>query len=121
MLPTYRNGQIKFVNKLSYKSKDPQRGDVVAVEYAGKEVLLLKRVIAVPGETFQVRAGEVYINGEPLVEPYIVGKIPSTNGKGVGHTEPIPLGPDEYMILGDNRDLSEGYFNKRRQIIGKVL
>lgn len=121
MLPTYRNGQIKFVNKLSYKSKDPKRGDVVAVEYAGKEVLLLKRVIAVPGETFQVRAGEVYINGEPLVEPYTVGKIPSTNGKGVGHTEPIPLGPDEYMILGDNRDLSEGYFNKRRQIIGKVL
>jgi signal peptidase I len=121
MLPTYRNGQIKFVNKLAYKSKDPQRGDVVAVEYRGKQILLLKRVIAVPGETFQVRNGEVFINGKPLEEPYIKGKIPSQDGKNVGYTDPIPLGPDEYMILGDNRDLSEGFFNKRREIIGKIL
>lgn len=121
MLPTYRNGQIKFVNKLAYKSKSPQRGDVVAVEFRGKQILLLKRVIALPGETFQVRDGEVFINGKPLEEPYTQGKIPAQNGKGVGHTDPIPLGPDEYMILGDNRDLSEGFFNKRRDIIGKIL
>jgi signal peptidase I len=121
MYPTYRNGQIKFVNKLAYMNKEPQRGDVVAVELSGREVLLLKRVIAVPGETFQVLNGEVYINGQPIKEPYAVGKIPPQNGKGYGKTDPIPLGPDEYMILGDNRELSEGYFNKRRQIIGKVL
>jgi len=121
MYPTYRNGQIKFVNKLAYKSKDPQRGDVVAVEFTGKEVLLLKRVIAVPGETVEVRNGDVYINGEALVEPYIKGKIPADRGKGTGNTDPIPLGRDEYLILGDNRDLSEGFFNNRRQIIGKVL
>src|SRR5688500_16195979 len=102
MYPTYRNGQIKFVNKLAYKSKDPQRGDVVAVAYAGKEVLLLKRVIAVPGETVQVEDGEVYINGEKLVEPYAKGKIPASSGKGNGRTDPIPLGRDEYLILGDN-------------------
>jgi signal peptidase I len=121
MLPTFRNGQIKFVNKLAYKRKDPQRGDVVAVEYSGREVLLLKRVIAVPGETFQVIRGEVWINGERLSEPYVKGKIRSQSGKSTGNTEPIPLGPDEFMILGDNRDLSEGYFNQRKQIIGKVL
>lgn len=122
MFPTYRNGQIKFVNKLAYMNKDPQRGDVVAVKYAGPQVLLLKRVIAVPGETLEVREGEVWINGEPLVEPYTKGKIPGESGKGLGNTtKPIPLGPDEYMILGDNRSLSEGYFYNRNEIIGKVL
>jgi signal peptidase I len=121
MYPTYRNGQIKFVNKLAYRNKDPQRADVVAVAYAGKEVLLLKRVIALPGETVEVKSGDVFINGEPLVEPYAKGKIPADNGKALGNTPPTPLGRDEYLILGDNRDLSEGYFNHRRDIIGKVL
>lgn len=121
MFPTYRNGQVKFVNKLAYTKKDPQRGDVVAVEYAGKQVLLLKRVIAVPGETFQVINGEVAINGQLLEEPYTKGRIPSSSGKAPGFTDPIPLGKDEYMILGDNRELTEGYINKRSQIIGKVL
>ena len=121
MLPTFRDGQIKFVNKLAYKSKDPHRGDIVAVEFMGRQILLLKRVIAVPGETFQVKAGEVYINGELLEEPYTRGKIPPQEGKGLGYTDPVPLGRDEYMILGDNRDLSEGYFYRRKHIIGKVL
>lgn len=121
MLPTFRDGQIKFVNKLAYKNKDPQRGDVVAVEYAGKEVLLLKRVIAVPGDVFEVRSGKVYIDGEPLAEPYTKGKIPAEDGKSIGHFAPVRLGKDDYMILGDNRNLSEGYFNKRGNIIGKVL
>lgn len=121
MFPTYRNGQIKFVNKLAYMKHDPQRGDVVAVEYAGKQVLLLKRVIAVPGETVQVVKGEILINNRPIEEPYARGKIPASSGNRPGYTDPIPLGADEYMILGDNRELSEGYINKRPQILGKVL
>jgi signal peptidase I len=121
MYPTFRDGQIKFVNKLAYRNKEPQRGDIVAVEYLGRQILLLKRVIAVPGERFEVRAGEVYINGNLLEEPYTKGKIPPKEGKGLGHSDPVALGPDEYMILGDNRDLSEGYFYRRKHIIGKIL
>ena len=121
MFPTYRNGQIKVGNKLAYMKHDPQRGDVVAVEYAGKQVLLLKRVIAVPGETVQVVKGEILINNRPIEEPYARGKIPASSGNRPGYTDPIPLGADEYMILGDNRELSEGYINKRPQILGKVL
>jgi signal peptidase I len=121
MFPTYRNGQVKFVNRLAYLKNEPQRGDVVAVEFAGKEVLLLKRVIALPGETFQVKNGEVLINGEKLAEPYANGKIPASVGNRLGYTEPIPMGTKEYMVLGDNRNISEGYIKERRQIIGKVL
>jgi signal peptidase I len=121
MLPNYSPGQIRFVNRLAYSRTPPQRGDVVAVEFAGQEVLLLKRIIARPGETFQVREGEVYINGHKIEEPYAKGRIPSPVPKKLGYTEPIPLGPDEYMVIGDNRKISEGYIKRGREIVGKVL
>src|SRR5689334_10754982 len=57
MFPTCRNGQIKFVNKRAYRHHRPARGDIVAVEFEGRQVLLLKRIIGLPGETFQVREG----------------------------------------------------------------
>lgn len=120
MFPTYKNGQVKFVNKLAYRHNDPQRGDVVAVEFAGNEILLLKRIIALPGETFRVYNGECYVNGEKLVEPYANGRIPAPTGKGYGSMDPVTLGPGEYVVLGDNRAVSEGYFKNRREIIGKV-
>lgn len=124
MFPNFRDGQIKFVNRLAYSKKPPQRGDVVAVvwdQLAGKEVLLLKRVIGLPGETFQVRSGEVLINGQKIEEPYASGKIPSSARNRLGYTDPIPLGPHEYMVLGDNRNISEGYIRQRDQILGRVL
>ena len=122
MLPTYKDGQIRFVNRLSYVRQEPRRGDVVAVEFRGKQVLLLKRIVGMPGEKFHVFNGEVYINGEKLDEPYAYGRIPSPTGKGLGSTrEAIQLGPTEYMVIGDNRPDSEGFIKDARQIIGKVL
>ena len=122
MLPTYRDGQIRFVNRLSYWRQVPKRGDIVAVEFQGKRVLLLKRIVGLPGERFHVFNGELYVNGEKLVEPYALGRIPSPNGKGYGSTrEAINLGPTEYMVIGDNRVISEGFVKDTRQIVGKVL
>src|SRR4051812_42062179 len=48
MFPTCVNGQIKFVNRLAYRRHRPERGDIVAVEFQGRRVLLLKRVIGLP-------------------------------------------------------------------------
>jgi signal peptidase I len=121
MFPTYRHGQIKFVNRLAYKHARPRRGDVVAVEFEGREVLLLKRIIGLPGETLQVLNGDVLINGHKIEEPYANGKIPSSVKNRLGYTDPIPLGPDEYMVIGDNRNISEGYIKKESEIVGKVL
>ena len=119
MLPTYQNGQIKFVNKLAYRWSAPRRGDVVAAKYEGEQVLLLKRIIALPGETMRVKNGEIYINDRKLVEPYSSGPIPY--GRGRGWTAPIKLKADEYLVLGDNRMVSEGYFKYGNEILGKVL
>ncbi len=122
MFPTYKNGQVRFANRLAYLRHSPERGDVVAVDYQGQRVLLLKRIIGLPGERFHVFNGEVYINGELLSEPYAHGKIPGPTGTGLGMTrETINLGPTEYAVIGDNRPISEGFFKYRQQIVGKVL
>ncbi|MDO4563523.1 MAG: signal peptidase I [Clostridia bacterium] len=58
--------------------------------------LLLKRVIALPGESVEIVRGDVYINGELLEEPYV-------HEKGEDYMQKIELGDDEYFVLGDNR------------------
>ena len=121
MMPTFQNGDVKFVNRLAYVKHKPERGDIVGVRYSGRRVLLLKRVIAKPGETYQVKRGEMYVNGEKLSEPYARGKISGPDGKGFGRTEPAKLGWNEYFIIGDNRAISEGYVVYTHDILGKVL
>src|SRR5262245_20586442 len=51
MLPTYRNGQINFLNRLAYRRHPPERGDIVGIRYSGEHVMLLKRIVGLPGET----------------------------------------------------------------------
>src|SRR5882724_6653672 len=66
MLPTYHTGQINCVNRLAYLRHEPQRGDVISVRFAGESVMLMKRIIGLPGEAVVFHQGKTYINGEPL-------------------------------------------------------
>lgn len=59
----------------------------------------MKRVIGLPGETIEVRSGAVYINGAPLAEPYIT--VP-----GMYSMPRQNLGPEEFFVLGDGRNMS---------------
>lgn len=119
MWPTFHNGEIKFVNRLSYLRQKPKRGDIVAVEYAGEGAVLLKRVIALPGEVFQVVEGKVHVNGQPIEEPYAFGKIPNEGRPGTSNL--LKLEPDQYLLWGDNRPDSEGFLKYENQIIGSLL
>jgi signal peptidase I len=118
MEPTYHNGRITFLNRLSYSRAEPARGDVVGIRFWGDHVLLLKRIVGLPGETVSFLEGNVVVDGKPIPEPYL--KNPS-NWK----LPPIHLGPDEYYIVGDNRSMDaadhEKGVRKKSQIVGKVL
>src|SRR5882762_2152412 len=50
MLPTYHTGQINFINRLAYLRHEPRRGDVIGVRFSGESRLLMKRIVALPGE-----------------------------------------------------------------------
>jgi signal peptidase I len=118
MLPTYKSGSINFANRLAYLWHEPQRGDVVTVRFAGYHLMLMKRIIGLPGETVAFSNGTVFINGKPLDEPY--EKKP-----GNWTLPPKTLGPDEYYIVGDNRTMPwrDHTFGvvERYRIVGKVL
>jgi len=90
----------------------------VTIRYAGEHLMLLKRIIGLPGETVAFDNGAVLINGQPLPEPY--EKHP-----GDWTLLPRKLGPDEYFVVGDNRTMpyKQHTFGvvERFRIVGKVL
>ena len=104
MEPTLCNSQEIFINKISYLLFSPGRGDVIVFRPNGNENAhyYVKRVIGLPGETVQIKSGQVYIDGEKL-EDYTFDKI---ENEGLAET-PYLLGEDEYFVLGDNRNNSE--------------
>ncbi len=119
MKPTYRDGRINFVNRLSYLRSKPRRGDVVGIRTAGEHVLLLKRVIGLPGERIAIVRGVVYIDAKPLEEPYV--KYNAERFRRAWWESERQLEDDEYFVIGDNRAVSDlgGVYESR--ILGKVL
>jgi signal peptidase I len=118
MLPTYKERDINIINRLAYRFGLPQRGDVVAIRMAGEHVMLLKRVVGLPGETVAFRRGRLLVNGQAVPEPYV--KLPC-----YWNIPPQMIGPDEYFVVGDNRSMHESDHTKgradRSRIVGKAL
>lgn len=125
MAPSYRDGESKFVNKLAYRMAPPRRGDVVAIRDAGRQVLLLKRVIALPGEKIRIFRGTVFINGEPLDEPYLKPPGPGVRNPAAWNISEIQLDPNEHYVIGDNRSMrqEDHYFGRvdDARIIGRLI
>jgi signal peptidase I len=106
MVPTLEKGDRVLVNKLSYKLHDVHRGDVVVFERPPNEPDngikdLIKRVVALPGETIEVRNCKVLINGTPLDEPYVKQWTRTCT------FAPKTVGDNEAFVMGDNRDDSQ--------------
>lgn len=99
MEPTLNKGDFVIVNKVSYKLGSPRQGDIIVFHYPpNPEEQYIKRVIGLAGDQIRIADGEVYINGELLIEPYI--QAPTSRG---GDWE-IPQ--DSLFVMGDNRNNS---------------
>ena len=122
MQPTLEQGQYLLVNKLAYYhvdkanlsrylplvhaedgevlyvSRPPERGEVIVFRFPEDLTRnFVKRIIAVPGDTVEIRHGKVYVNGERVEEPYLQEPPTSTV------MERKVVVPGEYFVLGDNR------------------
>lgn len=101
MEPTLYENEWLFINKISLKLEPLKRGDVVILkdprEGAERKEFLVKRIVAVAGDTLEVRGGELYINGELTVEPYTNSAIED------GDYGPEQVGEGYYFLMGDNR------------------
>lgn len=103
MQPTLQHGERLFVNKIVYLLKEPKHSDIVILKdpRRDKKQRLVKRVIAVPGDTVEIREHRLYVNGEQVDEPYTATRI---QGAGFG---PLLVEEGQYFVLGDNRHLGE--------------
>jgi signal peptidase I len=119
MEPNLHAGQLVIVDTTTYQNSSPQRGDVIVFHYPDNPAdTYIKRVIGLPGETLEIRSGEVIIDGQTIVEPYILDGMPEAQrGKWV-----VP--PENYFVMGDNRahssDSRSWGFLEHRLIIGKA-
>ena len=96
MAPTYRDGGFNFCNKLRYVFTPPQHQDVVVIRLAGEGIMLLKRVVALAGETVAFRDGRLFVNGAAVAEPYVRAPQPWT-------LPPRRVAPGKVYVVGDNR------------------
>ncbi|MGE0359689.1 MAG: signal peptidase I [Vicinamibacterales bacterium] len=118
MQPTIVDGQLLIVSKVSYRLRAPRRGEIVAVRLAGDEAVLIKRILAGPGDTIRIDDGTVTVNDVALAEPYVEFRRPW----GMAETR---LDPDQYFVVGDNRGMpmeqhTMGTVSGRR-LIGPVV
>lgn len=118
MEPNFHDGQFLFVNKIVYMLHPPERGDVIVFVPPNNSTRdFIKRVIALPGEKVEIIAGKVYINGEELKESYPLNAATYSSG-------PVTVPPDEYFVLGDNRNYSSDSHSwgtvSVKKIIGKA-
>ena len=121
MASTLRPGDRVLVNRVVYRLREPHRGDVMVFRYPeDRNVVFIKRIVGVPGDTLQVREGRLWVNGRVADEPYVhrtTGRSDPTAAPGpvAGSTmrepwslaQPYKVPADSYFVMGDNRTDSD--------------
>ena len=102
MLPRLEDDDRLFINKFLYHISSIERGDVVVFHYPrNPETSYIKRVIALPGDRLWIDHGVVWLNGNPLIEPYVPEEFRDN------HSYPeIVVPEDSYFMMGDHRSIS---------------
>ena len=118
MDPTLEVGERVIFNKIIYFIDNPERGDIVIIQRPNKNYV--KRIIGLPGETIEVKSGELFINNEKFSQTFLSEEAE----RQTGTFGPITVPKDSYFVMGDNRAISKDSRNGlgfilEGEIIGK--
>jgi len=120
--------KVPFTNITIFSTGDPERGDIIVFEYPeDPSIDFIKRVIGLPGDTVEIVNKQVFINGEPINEPYKQHLDPFIQDLPLkrDNMKPLTVPEGKYLCLGDNRDNSRDSrfwgFVPREAIVGKAL
>ena len=121
MEPNFENSNYLIVDELSFRFRDPQRGEVVVFRYPRNvSQRFIKRIIGLPGDKIEVKAGSIMVNDQVLDESKYLPSGVQTPGN-----IQTSLNENEYFVLGDNRissfDSRQWGLLPRKNIIGRVL
>jgi len=104
MIPTIQIKDHLIINRVPFYFTDPKSGEIVVFQ---QDKALIKRVIGVPGDTLDIKDGNVYINGSQLDEPYLYEPNSTYSFMMDEMALPLEIPEDMYFMMGDNRDNSE--------------
>jgi signal peptidase I len=131
MVPNFQDKEYLLTDKITYKLRDPQRGEVIVfhappaancVEGTGCD--FIKRIIGLPGDQIEVKENAIWVNGQKLIEDYIPENF-VTEAHEATQNKVITLASNEYFVCGDNRPYSSDSRRwgpiTRAEIVGRVF
>ena len=131
MLPTLLVGDHLLVSKFTYKFTEPKRGDIAVFKYPDNPARnFIKRIIAVGGDTIEIRDKQVLVNGiqqDESYAQYLFQEVLPARYSPRDNFGPVEVPANYYFMLGDNRDSSldsrfwENRFVNRRALVGKAM
>lgn len=128
MRPTFMEGDRIFVDKISYRFHEPERGDIIVFKYPlDKKKDFVKRLAGLPGETLEIKEGKIYVEGKALVDrPF--SKYYYYNREDWDYAregQKIIIPEDSYFALGDNSAASSDSRNwgfvPKKNLVGKAF
>jgi signal peptidase I len=125
MVPSLEDSGSYWVNRLAYIRSEPRQFDIVALKDPRDGTLVVKRIIALPGQSLFLHQGKVYVDGKRLDEPYLMDKTYTFAYERKSGEKFVCVGKNDYFVMGDNRNNSTDSRTfgtvPRADILGRVI
>lgn len=107
MVPSFENGDYLLIDEITYRFRPPERGEVVVFKYPkDPSTYFIKRIIGLPGERVEIKNNQVTVWNARSLQPLVLDENYLPKSVATAGNEEFRLGPDEYLMLGDNRPFS---------------
>lgn len=126
MVPTLHSGDYLITEKVSYKFRNPKRGEIIVLRNPRDESQdFIKRIIALPGDVIEIKNDILYLNGQQLQENYLPPDTLTPAGAFITEGTPIKVADNQYFVLGDNRSHSSDSRDwgpvTKKEIVGRAF
>lgn len=127
MEPNFHDGEYLVIDELSYRWRQPSRGEVIVFRYPNNHAeFFIKRIVGVPGDTIHVEGGQIVLQNATYQQGVVLDESPYLPiGVRTGGQQTVQLGADEYFVLGDNRaassDSRQWGILRKDEIVGRAL